>query len=96
MVQKLPGGIEFGLDQRAGVTTVTGSAPLRLRWIIPSLHKGSKMAKLSKQRLQLFFMTIIIIITLMSCSNWVVNLNVDFSSGFEVEQGQLVLDLIWR
>lgn len=51
------------------------------------------MAKLSKQRLQLFFMTIIII-TLMSCRNWVVSLNVDFSSGHEVEQGQLVLDLI--
>lgn len=88
MVQKLPGGVEFGLDQRAGVTTVTGSAPLRLHWIILSLHNGSKMAKLSKQRLQLFFMTIIII-TLMSCSNWVVNLNVDFSSGHEVEQDQL-------
>lgn len=52
------------------------------------------MAKLSKQRLQLFFMTIII--TLMFCRTWVVNLNVDFSSGHEVEQGQLDLDLIWR
>lgn len=57
MVQKLPGGVEFGLDQRAGVTTVTGSAPFRLHWIILSLHKGSKMAKLSKQRLQ-FFMNV--------------------------------------
>lgn len=53
------------------------------------------MAKLSKQRLQLFFMTIMII-ALMSCSNWVVNLYVDFSSGHEVEQGQFLLDLIWR
>lgn len=38
-------------------------------------------------------MIIIIIITVMSCSNWVVNLNVDFSSGHEVEQGQEPLTL---
>lgn len=41
-------------------------------------------------------MMMMIIVTAMSCSYWVVNLNVDFSSGHEVEQGQLVLDLIWR